>query len=305
MEISFDYLIDNQIMEYIAPEEQENCLICDDIAVLYENEKNPIKRFTHLDIPQAIIGIAGLTSPLANHNQVARVVFQTGQSKQTCGWPCLNWPFKTYKDMHLQIYNEMPLAKTFVNKYISPVGANAIVAVAIYTGFNQEDSIIVNQSAADRGLFTTSYFTYEKTELDKSEEFMTPIPTETEDMKAYSNYEKLVNGLITIGTYVENGDVIIGKVSRINKNNIKNGILYSDHSIVYKRKEPSYIWDVIISRNEDSNKVCKIVFRSIRKCAIGDKFSQRSGLSRFWPLKGNSKCLPSETKYMSVLTNIC
>jgi hypothetical protein len=33
--------------------------------------------------------------------------------------------------------------------------------------------------------------------------------------------------------------------------------------------------------------------------------SQRSGLSRFWPLKGNSKCLPSETKYMSVLTNIC
>lgn len=277
LEITFDYLIDNQIMEYIAPEEQENCLLCDDIANLYINETNPLKRYTHLDIPQAIIGVSGLTSPLANHNQVARVVFQTGQSKQTCGWPCLNWPFKTYKDMHVQIYNELPLAKTLVNKYISPVGSNAIVAVAIYTGFNQEDSIIVNQSAMDRHLFNTSYFTYEKSELDKSEEFMTPNPTETEDMKAYSNYEKLVNGLIPIGTFVENGDIIIGKVSKINKNNVKNGILYTDHSIVYKRKEPSYIWDVIISRNEDSNKVCKIVFRSIRKCAIGDKFSARSG----------------------------
>ena len=272
LEITFDYLIDNQIVEYIAAEEQENILICSDLDLLYENETNPLKQFTHLDIAAAIIGIPGLTSPLANHNQVARVVFQTNQVKQTCGIPSMAWPFKTYKDMHVQYYNEMPLVKTIVNKYIVPTGANAIVAIAIYTGFNQEDSIIVNQSAVDRGLFTTSYFTFEKTELDKNEEFMTPNSTETEDMKAYSNYEKLVNGLLPIGTYVEYGDIIIGKVSRINKNNIKDGILYSDHSIVYKRKEPSYVWDVIISRNEESNKVCKIVFRSIRKCAIGDKF---------------------------------
>lgn len=277
LEIDFDYLIENQIVEYIAAEEQENILICSDIDLLYENETNPLKQFTHLDIAAAIIGIPGLTSPLANHNQVARVVFQTNQVKQTCGIPSMAWPYKTYKDMHLQYYNEMPLVKTIVNKYIVPTGANAIVAIAIYTGFNQEDSIIVNQSSVDRGLFTTSYFTYEKTELDKNEEFMTPNPLETEDMKAYSNYEKLVNGLVPIGTYVEHGDIIIGKVSRINKNNVKDGILYSDHSMVYKKKEPSYVWDVIISRNEESNKVCKIVFRSIRKCAIGDKFSARSG----------------------------
>ena len=33
------------------------------------------------------------------------------------------------------------------------VGINAIVAIASYTGYNQEDSVIMNASAIDRGLF--------------------------------------------------------------------------------------------------------------------------------------------------------
>ncbi len=34
-----------------------------------------------------------------------------------------------------------------------PNGLNAMVAVAIYTGFNQEDSIILNKASIDRGMF--------------------------------------------------------------------------------------------------------------------------------------------------------
>jgi DNA-directed RNA polymerase II subunit RPB2 len=34
-----------------------------------------------------------------------------------------------------------------------PAGINAVVAIACYTGYNQEDSVIMNQSAIDRGLF--------------------------------------------------------------------------------------------------------------------------------------------------------
>ena len=33
---------------------------------------------------------------------------------------------------------------------------SAIVAIACYTGYNQEDSIIFNQSAIDRGLFVAA-----------------------------------------------------------------------------------------------------------------------------------------------------
>lgn len=39
-----------------------------------------------------------------------------------------------------------------------PSGINAIVAICCYTGYNQEDSLIFNQSAIDRGLFRSVYY---------------------------------------------------------------------------------------------------------------------------------------------------
>jgi DNA-directed RNA polymerase beta subunit len=275
--INYETLLDEQIIEFISPEEQQSCLIAKDIETLNNSINDPLIRYTHLDIPQSIIGLPGLTSPFSNHNQAARVVFQTNQVKQTCGIPCLNFPYKSYKEMHLQVYNQKPLIKTIANKYYAPIGMNSIVAVMIYGGYNQEDSLILNQGAIDRGLFTTHHFTFEKTELEKNEEFTNPDPSITADMKAYSNYDKLVNGYVPIGTYIENGDVIIGKIGKLNKNEQYDNYKYYDKSIVYKYDEPAYVWDVIKGRNEEDNLFCKIIFRSVRKVAIGDKFSSRSG----------------------------
>ena len=39
------------------------------------------------------------------------------------------------------------------NTFDLPSGENAIVAIMSFTGYNQEDSLIFNQSAIDRGLF--------------------------------------------------------------------------------------------------------------------------------------------------------
>ena len=275
--INYEDLLNEQIIEFIAPEEQQNCLIAKDIETLNQHINDPLVRYTHLDIPQSIIGIPGLTSPFSNHNQAARVVFQTNQVKQTCGIPCLNFPYKSYKEMHLQVYNQKPLIKTIANKYYAPIGMNSIVAVMIYGGYNQEDSLIINQGAIDRGLFTTHHFTFEKTELEKNEEFINPDPSITADIKAYSNYDKLVNGYVPVGTYVENGDIIIGKIGKLNKSEQYDNYKYYDKSIVYKYDEPAYVWEVIKGRNEEDNLFCKIVFRSVRKVAIGDKFSSRSG----------------------------
>lgn len=39
-----------------------------------------------------------------------------------------------------------------------PAGENLIVAIAIYTGFNQEDSLIMSHAAVDRGLMRCYYY---------------------------------------------------------------------------------------------------------------------------------------------------
>jgi len=270
-------LIQEEIIEYITPEEQINCFIAKDLNTLIKNEKSELIKYTHVDIPQSIIGLPGLTSPFANHNQVARVVFQTNQVKQTCGWPVYNWPYRVYKELHYQMYKEVPLIKTISNKYTSSDGSNAIVAIMTYGGYNQEDSLVINQGAVDKGLFTTYHFSFEKTELEKNEEFANPNPLETIDIKAYSNYEKLENGKVPIGTRIEYGDIIIGKIVKLSKSEIVDNKKYMDRSIVYKFHEPAYVSNIIEGRNEEDNIFCKIVFRSMRKCDIGDKFSSRSG----------------------------
>ena len=275
--VTFGDLIAEGVMEYISPEEQQNCLLAKDLDTFNAHSDDEFTQFTHLDIPQSIIGIPGLTSPFTNHNQPARGIFQTNQVKQTCGVPCANYSKKAYKEMFVQMYNQKPLVSTLANKYIDPTGQNAIVAIDIYGGYNQDDSLIMNKGAIDRGLFSNHHFTFEKTELEKNEKFVNPDPSVTTDVKPFSDYSKLVNGVVPRGTFIKNGDVVIGKVAALSKSDQYGEFKYYDKSIVYKYKEPAYVWDVIRGRNEGDTIFCKVVFRSVRDVEIGNKFSSRSG----------------------------
>ena len=48
-----------------------------------------------------------------------------------------------------------------------PNGMNVIVAIATYTGFNQEDSVIMSKTAVDRGMFVSSYMRTYKEQNNK------------------------------------------------------------------------------------------------------------------------------------------
>ena len=66
-------------------------------------------------------------------------------------------------------YPQKPLVTTKLSKYTHthdmPSGINAIVAIMTHTGFNQEDSVMINSSALDRGLFVSTYYkTYKDNE---------------------------------------------------------------------------------------------------------------------------------------------
>jgi DNA-directed RNA polymerase beta subunit len=271
--IGVDDLIKTGIIEFISPEEHTNCLIAFEWDYFIKNINNPLKRFTHIDIPQGIIGLVALTSVFANHNQPHRGTFHTNQIKQCNSWPMKNWPYVAHKDLYVQISNENPLVSTIAYKHIPPMGINAIVAITAYGGYNQEDSLIINKSSVERGMFDALHMSFQKTDCEQNEIICKPDPTITSEIKSYANYEKLINGIIPEGIFVEDGDCLVGKVVKLSKSNITDkNFIYTDKSMIYKGTEPAYVWKVIHSYNNDEKIFVKIIFKTFRKAELGNKF---------------------------------
>jgi DNA-directed RNA polymerase II subunit RPB2 len=277
-EITFNNLLEEGIVEYIAPEEQENCLIAESIDELFKNKGNVTMRYTHCDIEQAILGLAALMSPYGNHTQPARITHSTNHARQSGGWYALNFPYRTDKNRFFQFYNEVPLVKTFSHNLIPSNGSNVIIAYASYGGDNQEDSAIVSQASVDRGLFNGAFFRYEMVELKKDESFTNPDINITKNLKPNASYEKLENGFIKKGSIVRYGDVIIGRVAKIIRLPTDQSIYqYIDRSVVYKLHEPAIVEDIIQPCNANIDKLGIVKLRYERPLLIGDKLSSRCG----------------------------
>jgi len=173
-------------------------------------------------------------------------------------------------------YPQKSLVYTKLSKYTMahklPSGVNAIVAIMTHTGFNQEDSIMVNQSALDRGLFTSTYYKAMRDVCNKNhstgEEELFTNPTNISSQKPYS-YEKLNDdGFVSKNTYVNGNDVIVGKVMPKKANGV---ITYQDSSLTMKANDDGYIDMNYNGINSDGYKFCKVRIRKNRKPEIGDK----------------------------------
>jgi DNA-directed RNA polymerase beta subunit len=267
---TIDTLLLEQKIEYITPEEQENYYISADMKQLELDRHNELQEYTHCDIPAAIIGLTAITAPYGNHNQPPRVTYQTSQAKQTCGYYTLNWPYRADKETFLMYCSESPLVCTLSNKFLFANGNNVMVAIATYTGYNQEDSLIVNKSAVERGLFDGSKMNFYKTDLEQKEELGNPDALKTDGIKA-ANYEKLVNGVVQKGQILKTDDVIIGKFMPLPKGK-DDRYSYIDRSIVYQDEEDAIVHNVIVGRNEDGVYFVKVAVRKVRQVAVGDKF---------------------------------
>ena len=120
---------------------------------------------------------------------------------------------------HVLYYPQKPLVATKSMKYLRfkklAAGCNSIIAIATYSGYNQEDSIMLNQSAIDRGFFRSVFYrTYDEV-LMPEEEFARPDPEKTSGRK-HGTYDKLDrDGIICPGIQVSGDDIIIGKVAPV------------------------------------------------------------------------------------------
>ena len=173
-----------------------------------------------------------------------------------------------------------------------PAGINAIVAIACYSGYNQEDSVIMNQSSIDRGLFRSVFYrTYRdeegKPSLTSKEEFGKPNRATTLGMRPHSSYDKIEDdGLVAPGARVSGDDVIIGKTAplAIQDETGDTGQLAlmskqtkRDASTTLRAAENGIIDCVVLTTDESGAKFAKVRVRSIRTPQIGDKFASRHG----------------------------
>ena len=280
------------IIEFIDVQEQDQCMIAINDKRLEENcnSSKIIKyRYTHCEIhPSFQTGVLASVIPFPDHNQAPRNTYQSAMGKQAMGIYATNYRYRMDTLAHILRYPQLPIINSRIMQYLPsnnlPSGINAIVAIASYSGYNQEDSIIFNNSAIDRGLYVSDYYRTYKDEEKKrhssnvkmQEKFQKPNPNNTLGIRG-KNYSKLDDsGLPELNTFMGENDVIIGKIHPMHSKKDDQEI-YKCCSTTVKSNEYGFVEKVKQARNGDGYKFVKVKLRTKRKPTIGDKHASRHG----------------------------
>ena len=285
--MNFDTLMEQGFIEYLDVEEEESTLIAMDISYL----KNSHMQYTHCEIhPSMLFGVAGSVIPFPNFNQATKNTLQSAMSKQAMSMNSLNNQIRMETLCHLLYYPQRPLVTTKSTKYISvfqlPTGANPVVAMACFTGYNQEDSIIINQSAIERGFYRSAFYRTYKSEENVTSANSTKSTICKPDSKDVEIFQEAVykldtDGIIPPGVTIEDEEVLVGRVLTPSDNKEKTTMetrgKFKDASLRSRRAEKGVVDLVIVSENSTGNKFAKVRIRSVRIPQIGDKFASRHG----------------------------
>ena len=298
----------HSLIEYIDPTETENFYIAMQLADLAADH-------THMEIhPCTMLGTMASNIPFPDHNQAPRNSYQSAMGKQAMGVYALNHRERMDTMSNLLWYSSVPLASPYMSRFYRaqamPSGFNIVVAIMTYGGYNQEDSIMINRSALDRGLFRSEFYRTYKDEEKKNqasgeeERFCRPSPATTRHMKL-ANYGKLgPDGIVPENTYVNQDDVLIGKVAPIRLRGADGAAMaginhaalqamssvaaaqaveaaggkrFRDSSKLMRTNESGYVDRIYRGRNGEGYSFVKIRVREERTPVIGDKFSSRHG----------------------------
>jgi DNA-directed RNA polymerase II subunit RPB2 len=269
-------------------------------AVLEAVKKNSHNDYTHCEIhPSMWFSVVSQVIPFMDHNPSPRNVFQCSMGKQAIGVYTTNYnsrmdtlAYVMCNPMRPLVYNK---TLSYTNGDKLPQGQQLIVAFMCYTGYNQEDSVIINKSAVDRGMLSILAL---KTTKDKEskhkigtsggmEYFGIPDRTLTKGMRGKADdYAKLDpdTGVARVGSAVGEGDVIIGKYIEISEEEKKANatIMYKDISKELKHNENGYVDKVLDGKsninniNHEGERIVKVRIVQYRKLEIGDKAASRA-----------------------------
>ncbi len=302
-----DFANTGAIVEYIDCIEAEGTMVANyptDLTDAIENKAigDTYLSYTHCEIhPTLMFGVLTGSIPFPEHNQAPRNTFQGAMGKQALGIYVSNFNQRMDTLAHVLHYPQRPFVTTKLSKHYLvnelPSGENLIVAIAPYSGYTQEDSNMLNQSAVDRGMMrSTFYRTYKDEEKKNSstgegEIFCNPAKKNTTGLKSTS-YENIDDdGFVRVNTRIHGNDVIIGKSVPV-KTDEHNQKVYKDASTTCRSNEEGMVDKVIWNRNGDGFRFCKVRIRSERIPEIGDKFSSRFGQKGTCGMKYRQQDMP-------------
>lgn len=283
--LKWDDLIKKGIIEYLDAEEEENSYISMGL-----NDLN--KDHTHLEIdPATMLGICAGIIPFSDHNSSPRNTMEAGMTKQALGLYVSNYGLRTDTRAHLLHHPQTPIVKTRIidstNYDKRPSGQNFVVALMSYEGYNMEDAMVINRSSLERGLarssFLRAYDTAEKRYPGGQEDKFEVPDKNVKGYRSEDAYRHLDDdGVVNPESYVESGDVLIGKTSppRFLEEIDEFGTVAEkrrETSVTVRHGEKGIVDAVLLTETVEGSRLAKIRVRDTRQPEFGDKFASRHG----------------------------
>lgn len=277
-ELSWKQLIEAGYIEYVDAFEAER------LTIATRPTKIVAGRHSHCEISGlAIFSYSTVTIPFAPHNPGCRLTYQDAMGKQAI--PIRDVPVRG--DYHQLWYGQRPLCESSINNYLGidgrfmETGQNAVVAIICYSGYNQEDSIIMCKASKDMGMFVVFYFKHYYEEEDEAGTVKIGYHGDTGgDALGYDDKSCLQHdGLPNMGTHLKAGQAVIGvqitREGRLRESNII--VPRGCDGVVQSRKLLTVPRVSSCGKKLIQVRAASVWMRITRIPTVGDKFSSRHG----------------------------
>ncbi|CAG9463203.1 unnamed protein product [Pedinophyceae sp. YPF-701] len=290
-ELTFADFLRMGLVEWIDVNEENNCLVA-----LHDTDVT--LAHTHLEIePFTIMGVCAGLIPYPHHNQSPRNTYQCAMGKQAMGNIALNQLNRMDTLLYLLCYPMKPLLTTKTIELCGfdrlGAGQNAIVAVMSYSGYDIEDSIIMNRASLDRGFGRCIVLKKHGISMKARRSSLVQQPSDRIDppeirpghTRPTGALKCLdVDGLPQVGGKIYPGDIYINRSIPVNAKEVAAGppgapVQYKRAPLAWKGPagEHGVVDRVLLTTNEMGDMVFKVLLRHTRRPELGDKFSSRHG----------------------------
>jgi len=284
-ELSWNDLVEQGIIEWLDASEEENAFVA-------LNEDELTEKHTHLEIsPNVILGYITNLVPYANYVQSSRLNRGSKTQKQSLGLYASNYLLRMDTDVNILNYPQVPITKSFMHDISNyedhPAGQNVVIAMMSFQGNNMQDSLVVNKGSIDRGFARSTFFKpFIAEELRYSGGLVDEIGIPDKEVKGYrieEDYRLLEeDGIIFPEAKIKTEDVVIGRSSppRFLGELEEFSIAAStrrESSIAVGQGVDGMVDMVVLTENEEGNRLIQVRVRNSRVPEIGDKFASRHG----------------------------